>query len=188
MKPKVLMIVLTAIVSLAAAACGAEAPATSAPSAGEGGGAAPTSAPAQPAGGQPVAPSGLDPLAVDLCGLLPRAELAALAGGTPYDGNDPAGQACIYTIDPGDGTAELYALSITTTDVTQPMVDYVRQYEQAEWLEGLGDEAFLQPSDFGEGTYDLTVLVEGAYGLGLTGPRPEVLQEAARLIIEHVGG
>jgi hypothetical protein len=186
MKPKVLMIVLTAIVSLAAAACGAGAAATSGPSAGEGSGAAPTSAPAQPAGGQPVAPSGVDPLVVDLCALLPRAELAALASGTPYDGNDPAGQACIYTIDPGDGTAELYSMSVSPPELIQPMVDYVRQYEQAEWLEGIGDTAYLQPADFGEG-FDIVVLVEGEYGLSLGGPRPEVLQAAARLIVERMG-
>ena len=98
-----------------------------------------------------------------------------------------AGPACIYTIDPGDGTAELYSASVSSPDLIQPIVDYVRQYEEAEWLEGLGDAAYLQPADFGEG-FGLTVLVVGKYGVSISGPRSEVLKEAARVILERLGG
>ena len=179
------------LITLLVAACGAAGPATSVPEAVGSGAAAATSAPAQaleatPQSGGPAPSAGMDISTVDLCAVLPRAELASLAGGTPYDGNDPGGQACIYTIDPGDGTAELYALSITTPDATSPLIDYVRQYEQAEWPEGIGDVAYLQSSDLDDG-FDLVVLVEGRYGLSISGPRPEVLQAAARLILERVG-
>jgi hypothetical protein len=129
----------------------------------------------------------MDVSAVDMCTLLTRAELANLAGGTPYEGAEEGGSICIYTIDPGDGTAELYSIGVFAPDLIQATVDYVRDYEQAEWLEGIGDSAFVQPSDFGEG-FDMSVVVEGAYGLSLSGPRPEVLQEAARLIIERLDG
>ena len=124
--------------------------------------------------------------AVNLCALLPRAELAGLAGGTPYEGAEANGPSCIFTIDPGDGTAELYSMSVSAPDVIQPMVDYVRQYEEAEWLEGIGDAAYLQPADFGEG-FDLVVLVKGEFGLSLGGPLSEVLLDAARFIVERLG-
>jgi hypothetical protein len=190
---KVLFLAFVGGFGLAVAACGSGTPATSelppansAPPDGENVGAPPTSAPVQPTVGPAAASSGIDTEAINLCQILPRAELAGLAGGTPYEGAETSGPACIYTIDPGDGTAELYSMSVSAPDLIQPMVDYVRQYEQAEWLEGIGDAAYLQPADFGEG-YDVIVLVEGEYGLSLGGPRPEVLQAAARLILERLG-
>jgi hypothetical protein len=179
-------VALVGFLGLAVAACGAGAPATLEPPASESAGSPPTSPAAQPSDAPAAALSGIDTDAVNLCQILPRAELADLAGGTPYEGAETSGPACIYTIDPGDGTAELYSMSVSAPDLIQPMVDYVRQYEQAEWLEGIGDAAYLQPSDFGEG-YDMVVLVEGGYGLSLGGPRPEVLQAAARLIVERLG-
>lgn len=175
-----------ALLSLSLVACGAGAPATSAPAGGGGGGSTPTAAPPQPTDAPAVLSSGIDTAAVNLCQILPRAELAGLAGGTPYEAVEPGGPSCIYTIDPGDGTAELYSMSVSAPDLIQPLVDYVRQYEEAEWLEGLGDAAYLQPAAFGEG-FDLVVLVEGAFGLSLGGPRSEVLVAAARLIVERLG-
>jgi len=186
MNTRTLAVLPLVLVSLLVAACGAGVPATLAPSSTEGGGAAPTSAPVQPTDAPAALSSGIDAAAVNLCQILPRAELAGLAGGTPYEAVEPGGPSCIYTIDPGDGTAELYSMSVSAPDLIQPIVDYVRQYEEAEWLEGLGDAAYLQPSDFGEG-YDLVVLVEGEFGLSLGGPRSEVLQAAAQLIVERLG-
>ncbi len=186
MKPSMLAIVLALSVPLAVAACGSGAPATLAPASTGGSGAPTPSAPAQPTQAPAAALSGIDTAALNLCQLLTRAELAGLAGGTPYEGAETAGPACIYTIDPGDGTAELYSASVSSPDLIQPMVEYVRQYEQAEWLEGLGDAAYLQPADFGEG-FALTVLVEGEYGVSISGPRSEVLKEAARVILERLG-
>jgi hypothetical protein len=121
-----------------------------------------------------------------MCQVLPRAELAALAGGTPYEGAEEGGSICIYTIDPGDGTAELYSIGVFEPDLVQSTVDYVRDYEQAEWLEGIGSVAYLQESSLGEG-YDMSVVVEGAYGLSLSGARSEVLQDVARLLVERLG-
>jgi len=175
-----------ALVSLSLVACGAGAPATSAPAGGGGGGSNPTAAPAQPTSAPLPAGSGLDVGAIDLCAVLPSSELASLAGGTPYEADEPPGQSCLYTIDPGDGTAELYTLNVSTPDLLQPMIDYVRQYEQAEWQEGIGDVAYIQLSAMEDG-YDMIVLVEGAYGLSLGGPRSEVLVAAARLIVERLG-
>ena len=129
----------------------------------------------------------MDLSTIDMCTLLTRAELAALAGGTPYEGAEEGGSICIYTIDPGDGTAELYSIGVFEPDLIQATVDYVRDYEQAEWLEGIGSAAYVQASGFGDG-YDMSVVVEGAYGLSLSGPRPEVLQDVARLLIERLGG
>ena len=185
-----LLVVLSLVLASLLAACGGGAPATSAPPAGGGADAAPTSAPAQPTGapaqsGDPASSAGMDVSTINLCQLLPRAELATLAGGTPYEGAEPGGPACIYTIDPGDGTAELYSMSVTTPDLVAPLIDYVRQHEEAEWPEGIGDTAYLQPAAFGDG-FSLAVLVEGRYGLSLSGPRPEVLQDAARLIVERL--
>jgi hypothetical protein len=190
MKSRLLVVLSLGLASLLAA-CGGGAPETSAPPAGGGTDAAPTSAPAQPTGapaqsGGLASSAGMDVSTINLCQLLPRAELAALAGGTPYEGAEPGGPACIYTIDPGDGTAELYSMSVTTPDLVAPMIDYVRQYEEAEWLEGIGDAAYLQPSDLGEG-HGMVVLVEGKYGLSLSGPQAELLQVAARLIVERLG-
>lgn len=186
------LVVLSLGLASLLAACGGGAPATSAPPAGGGADASPTSAPTEPTQApvqsrEPASSAGMDVSTVNLCQMLPRAELAALAGGTPYEGAESGGPSCIYTIDPGDGTAELYSMSVSPPDLIQPMVDYVRQYEQAEWLEGLGDVAYLQPSAFGEG-YSLTVLVEGEYGVSISGPRSEVLQAAASLIVERLGG
>lgn len=191
MKVRLLVVLSLGLASLLSA-CGGSAPVTSAPPAGGGADAAPTSALAQPTkapaqSGEPASSAGMDVSTVNLCQLLPRAELAELGGGTPYEGAETSGPACIYTIDPGDGTAELYSASVSSPDLVQPMVDYVRQYEQAEWLEGLGDAAYLQPSDFGEG-YSLTVLVEGEYGVSISGPRSEVLEKAARVILDRLGG
>jgi len=174
-------------VALLLAACGGGAPATSAPPAGGDAEAAPTSPPAQPSSLPAASGGGLDVASIDMCQVLPRAELAALAGGTPYEGAETGGPSCIYAIDPGDGTAELYSISVVEADAIQPMVDYVRDYEQAEWLEGIGSAAFLQESGFGEG-YEMSVLVEGEHGLSLSGSRPEVLQAAARLLVERLGG
>ena len=185
MKLRMLAIMLALLVPLAVAACSSGAPATSAPSAGESEGTPPTSAPAQPTQAPAVLSSGIDTAAVNLCQILPRAELAGLAGGTPYEAVEPGGPSCIYTIDPGDGTADLYAMSVSPPDQIQPIVDYVRQYEEAEWLEGIGDAAYLQPADFGGG-FDLVVLVEGEFGLSLGGPRSEVLVDAARLILDRL--
>ena len=186
-----LLVALSLGFALLLAACGGGAPATSAPAAGGGAAAAPTSAPTEPTqapvqSGGPASSAGMDVSTVNLCQLLPRAELAALAGGTPYEGAETGGPGCIYTIDPGDGTAELYSASVSSPDLIQPMVDYVRQYEEAEWLEGLGDVAYLQPASFGEG-YSLTVLVEGEYGVSISGPRSEVLEQAARVILDRLG-
>ena len=186
-----LLVALSFGVAMLLAACGGGTAATSALPAGGGADAAPTSAPTEPTPapvqpGEPASATGMDVSTVNLCKLLPRAELAALAGGTPYEGAEADGPACIYTIDPGDGTAELYTASVSSPDLVQPMVDYVRQYEQAEWLEGLGDVAYLQPAALGEG-YSLTVLVEGEYGVSISGPRSEVLQAAASLIVERLG-
>jgi hypothetical protein len=128
----------------------------------------------------------MDVSTIDLCAVFTRAELAELAGGKPYEADEPAGQVCIYTIDPGDGTAELYSIGVFAPDLIQATVDYVRDYEQAEWLEGIGDTAFLQAAEFGEG-YDLNAVVEGAYGLTISGPDPDVLRAAARLIVERLG-
>jgi hypothetical protein len=175
------------LVSILLAACGAAGATTTAPAAGGSDAPAATSAPVQPTVAPAGSSSGIDAAAVNLCQILPRAELAGLAGGTPYEAVEPGGPSCIYTIDPGDGTAELYSMNVSPPDQIQPMVDYVRQYEQAEWLEGIGDAAYLQMSDFGEG-YDLVVLVEGEFGLSLGGPRSEVLVDAARLILERLGG
>jgi len=185
-----LLLMLSLVLASLLAACGGGAPVTSAPSPAGGADAAPTSAPEQPTGapaqsGDPASSAGMDVATINLCQLLPRAELAALAGGTPYEGAEPGGPACIYTIDPGDGTAELYSFSVSSPDLVAPLVDYVRENEDAEWLTGIGDMAYLQASDLGEG-YDLVVLVEGAYGLSLGGPQPEVLQAAARLIVERL--
>jgi hypothetical protein len=180
-----LVVLPLVLLSLLVVACGSGAPATTRPETGGSGAPAATSAPAQPTS-VPAASSGIDTATVDLCQILPRAELASLAGGTPYEGAEPDGPSCIYTIDPGDGTAELYSMNVSPPDQIQPMVDYVRQYEQAEWLEGIGDAAYLQASDFGQG-YDLVVLVEGEFGLSLGGPRSEVLEAAARLIVERLG-
>jgi len=182
MKPRWTFLTMVVLLALALVACGAGAPATPATA---GGDSAPTGAPAEPTSAPPAAASSMDIGAVDLCSLLPRTELASLAGGTPYEGEAPPGQSCLYTIDPGDGTAELYQLSISTPDLVQPLIDYVRQNEQAEWPEGIGDAAYIQPSAFGEG-FDMVVLVEGAYGLSLGGPRSEVLEAAARLIVERL--
>jgi hypothetical protein len=187
MKLRMLAIVLALLVPLAVAACGSGAPATSAPSTAAVSATQPTASAAVPTNAPAASSSGIDTAAVNLCQLLPRAELAALGGGTPYEGPETAGPACIYTIDPGDGTAELYSASVSSPDLIQPMVEYVRQYEQAEWLEGLGDAAYLQPADFGEG-YSLTVLVEGEYGVSISGPRSEVLKDAARVILERLSG
>jgi hypothetical protein len=186
MNTRMLVALPLVLLPLLVAACGAGSPATSAPSAGESDGTPPTSAPAQPTEAPVAASSGIDAAAVNLCQILPRAELAGLAGGTPYEAVEPDGPSCIYTIDPGDGTAELYSMSVSPPDLIQPLLDYVRQYEEAEWLEGIGDAAYLQPADFGEG-YDLVVLVEGEFGLSLGGPRSEVLMDAARLIVERLG-
>jgi hypothetical protein len=175
----------SALLLLSLVACGAGAPATSAPADGGGAVSAPTAAPAQPTSAPPAAASSLDIGAVNLCSVLPRAELAALAGGTPYEGAEGGGPSCIYTIDPGDGTAELYSASVSSPDLVQPLIDYVRQYEQADWPEGIGDVAYMQPSAMGDG-FDMVVLVEGAYGLSIGGPRPEVLEAAARLIVERL--
>lgn len=173
------------LVALALVACGAGAPATSAPASSGGGESAPTDAPSEPTSAPPAAAASFDVGAVDLCSVLPRSELAGLAGGTPYEAEALPGQSCIYTIDPGDGTAELYTLNISTPDLVSPLIDYVRQSEQAEWPEGIGDVAYIQPSALGDG-FDMVVLVEGAYGLSLGGPRTEVLEAAARLIIERL--
>lgn len=186
MNPRTLSALPLVLVSLLLAACAAGAPATTAPSAGESDGTPPTSAPPPPTDAPAVLPSGIDVAAVNLCQILSRAELAGMAGGTPYEGAEASGPSCIYTIDPGDGTAELYSMSVSPPDVIQPMIDYVRQYEEAEWLEGIGDAAYLQPAAFGEG-FDMVVLVEGEFGLSLGGPRSEVLVDAARWIIDRLG-
>lgn len=185
------LVVLSLGLASLLAACGGGTAATSAPAAGGGADSAPTSAPTEPtqapdSSGEPVSSAGMDVSTVNLCQLLPRTELAALAGGTAYEGAEASGPSCIYTIDPGDGTAELYSMSVSPPDLIQPMVDYVRQYEEAEWLEGFGDAAYVQASAFGDG-YDMVVLFEGAYGLSLGGPRPEVLEAAARWIVERLG-
>ena len=194
MKTRMLVALLLGVSAILVAGCGGGAQATPAPSGEAIGAPAATSAaeqpadePTQPGEAPPPSSSGFDVAAVDLCAVLPRAELAGLAGGTPYEGAETSGTSCIYTIDPGDGTAELYSMSVSPPDLIQPMVEYVRQYEEAEWLEGIGGAAYLQPADFGEG-FDLVVLVEGAFGLSLGGPRAEVLQAAARLIVERLGG
>lgn len=174
-------------VALLLAACGGGAPATSAPPAGGEGDAAATSPPPQPSSPPAASGGGLDVASIDMCQVLPRAELAALAGGTPYEGAETGGPACIYTIDPGDGTAELFSIGVVEADVIRPMVDFVRDYEQAEWFDGIGSAAFLQESGFGEG-YEMSVLVEGEYGLTLSGSRPEVLEAAARVLVERLGG
>lgn len=186
-----LPVVLSLVFASLLAACGGGAPLTSAPPAGEGAEAAPTFAPSQPtvAPAQPGNPSpsaGMDVSTIHLCQLLPRAELAGLAGGTPYEGADSGGPVCIYTIDPGDGTAELYSFSVSSPDLVAPLIDYVRGNEDAEWFTDLGNVAYLQASDLGEG-YDLVILVEGEYGVSLGGPHPEVLEAAGRLIVERLG-
>jgi hypothetical protein len=174
-----------ALFSVSLVACGAGTPATSAPAGGGEAVSAPTAAPAQQTSATPPAASGFDVGGVDLCSVLPSPELASLAGGTPYEADEPPGQSCLYTIDPGDGTAELYTLNISTPDSVQPLVDYVRQNEQAEWPEGIGDAAYIQASSMGDG-YNMVVLVEGTYGLSLGGPRPDVLEAAARLIVDRL--
>jgi hypothetical protein len=186
MKNGKIVVLAIGLVSLLVA-CGGGALATATAGGGSGAPAA-TSAPEQPAEAPPAASgAGLDTASIDVCQILPRAELAALAGGTPYEGAEEGGSICIYTIDPGDGTAELYSIGVFEPDLIQASVDYVREYEQAEWLEGIGSDAYIQASSLGEG-FDMSVVVAGEYGLSLSGPRPEVLQDVARLLIERLGG
>lgn len=183
MQTRHFLTIAIAVFPVLAAACGSRPVTASAPSAGDA--PAPTAAAAMPTGAPPASSSAIDIEAVNLCLLLPRAELASLAGGTAYEADDPLGPSCIYAIDPGDGSAALYTLNVSSPDLLLPMIDYVRQYEQAEWLEGIGDVAYLQPSALGDG-FDMVVLVEGAYGLSLGGDDPQVLKAAALLIIERL--
>jgi hypothetical protein len=177
---------LAGLTAMMVAACTAAPAATEAPES-----LAPTSAPAQPtqAPPQPTAapPSGggLGVDSVNLCDVLPPAEFADLAGGTPYSELTAPGPSCSYVIDPGDGAAASYHTFLYTPETIRPLMDYVRDYESADWIEGYGDSAYIQDSVSGGG-YVLIILVGGQYGLEVGGPDKDVLQATARVIMERV--
>jgi hypothetical protein len=89
-------------------------------------------------------------------------------------------------IDPGDGTAASYHTFLYVPETIRPVMDYVRDYESADWIEGYGDSAYIQDAVSGGG-YVLMILVEGQYGLEVGGPDKGVLQATARVIMERVG-
>jgi Protein of unknown function (DUF3558) len=169
------------------AACGGSPGATEEPQ-----NAAPTSPPAQPteAAPQPTSPPpsgpGLDVDTINLCDVLPPAEFASLAGGTPYSELTSPGPSCSYVIDPGDGTAASYHTFLYKAETMRPVMDYVRGYESADWIEGYGDSAYIQDAASGDG-YVLMILVAGQYGFEVGGPDKGVLQATARVIMERVG-
>jgi hypothetical protein len=122
---------------------------------------------------------------VNLCDLLPPAEFAELAGGTPLSELTDFGPACHYVIDPGDGTAASYNTFLYPTETIKPVMDYVRDYEAADWIDGYGDSAYIQDSASGNG-YVLMILVEGRYGLEVGGPDKDVLRATAEVIMGRV--
>jgi hypothetical protein len=64
-------------------------------------------------------------------------------------------------------------------------MDYVRDYEPADWIEGFGDTAYIQDSESGDG-FVLMIMVEGQYGIEVGGPEKDVLQATARVILQRV--
>ena len=171
---------------LALAACGAqpEAAGESESSSATAPAAQPTQAAAEPS--PPPAGPGLDVESINLCEILPPAEFANLAGGTAYTEITSPGPSCSYVIDPGDGTAASYHTFLHPVQTVRALMDYVRDYESADWLEGLGDSAYIQDAESGGG-FVLIILVEGQYGLEVGGPEKSVLQDTARVILERVG-
>jgi hypothetical protein len=127
----------------------------------------------------------MDLQAIDVCEILPHAEFAALAGGTPLQEIEQQGPFCAYTLDPGDGSAHSYVVHVSSPEAVSALMDYVRDYLPADWIDGLGDDAYVAESDAGPG-YDLAVLVEGRYGITINGPDPDVMQAAAQLLLERI--
>lgn len=108
--------------------------------------------PAASASPTSAASSGMDVSGIELCQILTKEEFAELAGGTFIQAAEHTGPTCSYLIDPpGDEPIHTYVVHIQSVDITQPLMDYVRDYEVADWISGLGDEAYVKPAVSGGG-------------------------------------
>jgi len=155
------------------AACGAKSPPEPA---------APAPAPA-PAGTAAPASAARDVSALKACEIVKPEEVATIVGGKLLN-EPPAGfPNCAYVLDV-NGTTESYRIAFADPGVYTAMLEMQGEDERGEKLDGLWDEAYVQPRAMGDGV-SVIVIKRGDLALEASGPRKEPAVEIARLAVSR---
>jgi len=140
----------------------------------------PAAAPAAPspdAAASPAVPA-RDVSTLKACEIVTPQEAATIAGGQLLN-EPPAGFAnCAYVVEVG-GNTESYRLLLTEPGLYTAMLDAQSPAEKGERIDGLWDEAYVQPRT--TGGISVIVLRRGDLALEVSGDRRDPALEIARL-------
>lgn len=138
--------------------------------------------PAAPAGTAPAA--GLEPSTLKACEIVTPQDAASIAGGRLLN-EPPTGYSnCAYVIEV-KGQTESYRLAFTGPGSYAAMLAAQTDAEKGERLEGLLDEAFVQPRAMGGG-FSVVALRRGDVALEVSGDRRDAAVGIARLAASRV--
>ena len=145
---------------------------------------APASAPADnPVPATPAAPA-RDVSSLEACEIVTPAEAATIVGGKLLN-EPPAGfPNCAYVLDV-NGATESYRIFFAEPGMYTALLDAQSESEKGDRLEGLWDEAYVQPQATGEGV-TVIAIKRGELALESSGPRKEPAIEIARLAVSRV--
>lgn len=157
------------------AACGAKSPPEPAAAT------APAPVPAETA---PPAAAARDVAALKACEIVKPEQVATIVGGKLLN-EPPAGfPNCAYVLDV-NGATESYRISFADPGVYTAMLEIQGEAERGEKLDGLWDEAYVQPRAMGDGV-SVIVIKRGDLALEASGPRKEPAVEIARLAVSQI--
>lgn len=171
---KLSMVGIACAMSLMAACGSKEAAAPAEPAA------APAPAPAQPAASAPAR----DISALKACELVTPEEVATIVGGKLLAEPAAGFPNCAYVVDV-NGATESYRILFAEPGMYTALLETQSEAEKGERLDGLWDEAYVQPRAMGEGV-SVIVIKRGDVALESSGPRKEPAIEIARLAVSRV--
>lgn len=171
---------IAVLMTLALASCGKSPPAAD-------GAAQPAPAPTPPAPSAATAalpaPAARDVASLRACEIVKPAEVASIVGGPLLNEPPPGFANCAYVIEIA-GRTESYRLMFSEPGVYAVMLEAQTPEEKGERIDGLWDEAYVQPG-MGAGV-SVIVLRRGDLALEVKGDRREPALEIARLAASRV--